>query len=138
MASEALTDQDLETLQKGATGAGTLVALSDRGFFDSFKEAGALARELASAKERSSSEVVRRVAEARGTGFGLTASPQEIERETLAALGEARGILETKAPEEVEQYRSFVLDLARSVASAAGGGEQAEGDALRKIESALG
>lgn len=132
-----LTDQDVETLQKGATGAGTLIALSDRSFFDSFKEAGALARYLAEARANSSSEVVQRVAEARGTGFGLTASADEIERETFAALRDARQILETKAPEEFDQYRSFVLALARSVASAAGGGEDAEAAAVQKIEGAL-
>jgi hypothetical protein len=132
-----LTDQDVETLQKGATGAGTLVALSDRSFFDSFKEAGALARYLAEARANSSSEVVKRVAQTRGTGFGLTAAPEEIERETLAALKDARQILETKAPDELEQYRTFVLSLARSVASAAGGGEDSEAAAVQRIERAL-
>jgi hypothetical protein len=98
MSAAALTDTDIETLRKGATGAATLVAVSDRSFFDSFKEAGAMARYLGDTRENSESEVVRRVAEGSGTGFGLTASPDEIEQGTLEALRESRRILEEKAP----------------------------------------
>ena len=132
------TEQEWEALQKGVTGAGFLVAVSDRSFFDSFKEAGALARHLAEARQASSSELVRELAGARGTGFGLTASPQEIETETLAALREAKETLEARAPDELDAYRGFVLEVAESVGSAAGGGETAESGALEKIRSALG
>ena len=45
MASKAdFSEQEWDQLRKGATGAGMLVAVSDRSFVDSFKEAG-LARE---------------------------------------------------------------------------------------------
>ena len=44
-------------------------------------EAGALAKHLASARESSQSPLIRRLAEGRGTGFGLTDSPAEIESE---------------------------------------------------------
>ena len=54
-----LTEQEREAMQKGATGAGLLVSVSDRGFFDTFKEAGALAKHLAGARQNSTSEVVR-------------------------------------------------------------------------------
>ncbi len=33
------TEQEWESLQKGVLGAGLLVSLSDRSFFDTFKEA---------------------------------------------------------------------------------------------------
>jgi hypothetical protein len=132
------TDEEWDALHRGATGAGLLVSVSDRSFFDSFKEAGALARHLAEARQSSSSELVRELAETRGTGFGLTASPQEIETETLAALREARQALETKAPEELDAYRAFALDVAESVGQAAGGGETAESGALEKIRNTLG
>jgi hypothetical protein len=132
------SEQEWEALEKGVTGAGFLVAVADRSFFDSFKEAGALARHLAEARQSSSSELVRELAETRGTGFGLTASPQEIETETLAALREARQALETKAPEELDAYRAFALEVAESVGQAAGGGETAESGALEKIRNTLG
>jgi hypothetical protein len=133
----ALDDHEIETLRKGATGSGMLVAVSDRSFFDTFKEAGTMARHLAESRRSSSSDVIRQVSEGRGTGFSLTDSPEEIERETMEALRSARTILERKAPAELDEYRSFVLDLARSVSAAAGGGDEAEAAVVRKVEEAL-
>jgi hypothetical protein len=46
-------------------------------------------------------------------------------------------LLQAKAPDELDAYRSFVLDLARSVAAAAPGGDEAEAGAVAKIEAAL-
>jgi hypothetical protein len=135
--SEMLNDSEIETLRKGAMGAGLLVSVSDRGFFDTFKEAGALAKHVAAARGNSESPVVKQLAEGRGAGFGVTTSPSEIESGTLEALRSSRRLLESKAPTEVDAYRSFVLDLARSVAAAAPGGDEAEAGAISKIEAAL-
>ena len=132
------TQEEWEALQKGLTGAGFLMAVSDRSFFDSFKEAGALARHLADARKSGSSELIRELGETRGTGFGFTSSPAEIESETLESLRKATEVLEAKAPEETDAYRSFVLEVAESVGNAAAGGEAAESDTLEKIRSALG
>ena len=137
MNAQPLSEDEIETLRKGATGAAMLVAVSDRSFFDSFKEAGAMAKHLGAARSSSQSPVVREVASGRGTGFGLTASPDEIENGTLDALRSAKELLQTKAPGELDAYRSFVLDLVRSVASAAGGGDEAEAAAIAKVETAL-
>lgn len=136
--SETLTENELETLRKGALGAGLLVSVSDRGFFDTFKEAGTLAKHVAAARGDSQSAVVRQVAEGHGVGFGVTTPPGEIESGTLDALRTSLQVLQTKAPDDVEAYRAFVLDLARSVAAAAPGGDQAEAGAIGKIEAALG
>jgi hypothetical protein len=132
-----LDDSDIETLRKGAMGAGLLVSVSDRGFFDTFKEAGTLAKHVAAARGNSESAVVRRVAEGHGTGFGITSHPGEIETATLDALSASVKLLQAKAPDELDAYRSFVLDLARSVAAAAPGGDEAEAGAVAKIEAAL-
>jgi len=138
MAKKAdFTEQEWESLQKGVVGAGLLVSLSDRSFFDSFKEAGALGKHVAQAKQSSSSELVRELGDLHGTGFGLTASPDKVESETLAALQTAKTTLESKAPDELDAYRRFVLDIAQSVADAAGGGEAAETEAIEKVKSAL-
>lgn len=136
--SEALTEQEIETLRKGAMGAGLLVSVSDPGFFDTFKEAGTLAKHVTAARGSSASAVVRQVAEGHGIGVGVTTPPAEIESGTLEALRSSVQLLESKAPEEVEAYRSFVLDLARSVAAAAPGGDEAEASTIAKIETALG
>jgi hypothetical protein len=131
-------ETEIETLRKGATGAGLLVAVSDRGFFDTFKEAGAMAKHMQAARGNADSPLIRRLAEGRGTGFGLTDSPQEVEQETLAALGSAGELLRSKAPGELDAYRTFVIELARSVSSAAGGGDEAETAAIEKVRTALG
>jgi hypothetical protein len=131
------TDQEWESLQKGVTGAGLLVSLSDRSFFDTFKEAGSLAKHVAEAKRSSSSGLVRELADLHGTGFGLTSSPEEVERDTLEALRSAKATLEAKAPDELDSYRQFVIEIARSVGEAAGGGEREEGAAVEKVESTL-
>lgn len=139
MAKKAdFTEQEWEALQKGVVGAGLLVSLSDRSFFDTFKEAGALGKHVAGAKQSSSSELVRELADARGAGFGLTSSPDKVERETLQALQSAKTTLQSKAPEELEPYRQFVVDVAQSVADAAGGGESVESGAIEKVRSAVG
>lgn len=135
--SETLSESESETLRKGAMGAGLLVSVSDRGFFDTFKEAGTLAKHVAAARGSSDSSVVKQLAEGRGVGFGVTTPPAEIESGTLDALRSSIQLLETKAPGEVEAYRSFVLDLAHSVAAAAPGGDEAEAGAIAKIEAAL-
>jgi hypothetical protein len=138
MSTESLSEGEIETLRKGATGAGLLVTVSDKSFFDTFKEAGAMAKHLAAAKSGSDSELVRKVSEGRGTGFGVTDSPGEVEAETLEALRSSAQLLRDKAPDQLESYRSFVLGLVSSVSSAAEGGEEAEAAAIAKIEGALG
>ena len=97
-----------------------------------------MAKHIANARGKSESPVLQQLAAGRGTGFGMTASAGEVESGTLDALREATELLRTKAPDEVETYRSFVVELARSVSAAAGGGDEAEAAAIAKIEGALG
>ena len=131
------TEREWEALQKGVTGAGLLVSVSDRGFFDTFKEAGALAKHVAQAKQNNSSELVRELADVHGSGFGLTSSPEKVEQETIEALQAAKSALESKAPDEVDAYRQFVLEVAQSVAQAAPGGDTSEAGAVEKVRSAV-
>lgn len=138
MAGKAdFTEEEWDQLRKGATGAGLLVSVSDRSFFDSFKEAASLAKHLAGSRDHDS-QLVRELSAERGTGFGLTAKPKEVETETIEALQGALATLEAKAPDEAEAYRAFVLELAESVGRAAGGGDQAEAATVEKLRGALG
>ncbi len=137
MNAQPLNDTEIETLRKAATGAGMLVAVSDKSFFDSFKEAGSIAKHLAAARGSSESPLIRQLAEGRGTGFGLTATPGEVESGTLEALRSASELLRSRAPDELRAYRDFVLELARSVSAAAGGGDNAEAAVIAKIDGAL-
>jgi hypothetical protein len=131
------TEEEWETLKKGVTGAGLLVSVSDRGFFDTFKEAGALAKHVNEARESHDSELVRELAAIRGSGFGLTTKSDEVEKETVEALRSAIDILRLKAPDDLEAYRSFVLDVAQSVAEAAKGVGAGEAGAVEKIRATL-
>jgi len=132
------TPEEWEALQKGITGAGMLVAISDKGFFDTFKEANALAKHLAQAQKENDNALVRELATAHGKPFGITASPAEIEQGTRETLERAVAALQAKAPDDAAAYRQLVLDVAESVAEAAGGVAPTETEALATIRAALG
>lgn len=66
-----------------------------------------------------------------------TASPQEVESETLAAVQSALETLATKAPDETRNYRQLVLAVATAVADAKDGLSDDETAALGKLREAL-
>ena len=140
MAGKAdFTAEEWEQLQKGALGAALLVSSSDPGFFETFKEAGAVARHFAEARRASASQLVRELAESPpGMQFGLGTSPQELESETVGALEAAAAALRAKAADEEDAYRDFVLEVAESVAQAAGGVDPRETGVIDKVSAALG
>jgi len=139
MATKAdFTQEEWGAMQKGITGAGMLVAISDRGFFDSFKEANALAKHLNEAHAKSGNALVRELAQTHGSPFGMTASPAEVERGTVDALHTAVAALEAKSPDDLAAYKQLVNDVAESVAEAAKGVAPSETVALETIRSALG
>ena len=138
MATKAdFSEDEWKALQKGVTGAGMLVSVSERDFTDSFGEATAIAKYLANQHETSESALVRDLANVRKTGFGLTDSPQEVEAETLEALRSALGTLGAKAADEVDAYKRLVLGLAEHTAGAKGGVGPQETAAIEKLRQAL-
>ena len=132
------TDDEWSALQKGLMGSGMLVSVSDRDLTDTFGEAGALGKYLAGQQVAATSELIRELAKTRGTGFGLTASPDEVRNETMAALATGVPALQAKAPEDVAAYRELVLGLAHAVADAKGGEVAVEREMIDAIEGALG
>jgi len=136
MAGKAdFTSEEWDQLRKGATGAGLLVSGSDRSFMDTFKEAKSLASYLKGSRD-DDSQLVRELSSESGTGFGVVASPSEVEG-TMDSLRAAVETLRAKAPDEVDNYRSFVVELAETVGRSAGGGDEAEAAAVEKIKAAL-
>ena len=131
------TDEEWAAMQKGVVGTGMLVSISDRDFTDTFGEVGALAKYLSAQHEVNESPLMRELAEAHRSGFGLTASPEKVENETLAALRTATGALAAKAPEEVDRYKQLVLGVADHVSEAKGGVTPKETAAIDKIKGAL-
>jgi hypothetical protein len=139
MATRAdFTDEEWKAMQEGIAGAGMFVALVDRGFFDSFKEANALAHHLREAHEHNDSVLVRDLAAGHDRPFGMTSSPEEVEQNTVATLEQAVAVLETKSPDDLPAYRQLVLEVAQSVAEAAKGVSPQETQALDRIRAALG
>jgi hypothetical protein len=137
MAGKAdFTEEEWEQLRKGATGAGLLVSVSDRSFLDSLKEASSFAKYLLGSRE-SDSQLVRELASEHGTGFGAVATPSEVNAAADEALQAAVATLRAKAPDEVESYRAFVLELAEAVGRAAKGGDEAETAAIERVKAAL-
>jgi len=139
MATRAdFTDEEWKAMQEGIAGAGMYVALVDRGFFDSFKEANALAHHLKEAHEHNDSVLLRDLATGHDRPFGMTSSPDEVEQSTVSTLQQAVTVLEAKAPEDLPAYRQLVIEVAESVAEAAKGVSPQENQALDRIRAALG
>jgi hypothetical protein len=139
MATKAdFTDEEWSTLQKGVTGTGMLVSLSDPGFTDSFGEVSKLAKYLAAQHETGATDFIRELANIHGTGFGFTSSQEKVETETLAALQAGIATLAAKAPDESANYRQLVLGVAEAVAEAKGGVKDDETAAIAKVTEALG
>jgi hypothetical protein len=137
MAGKAdFTEVEWKQLQQGVTGAGLTVSTAHRDFTDSFGEAKAVASHLAAHRD-SESALVRDLAGTHSTGFGLVASPKEVEG-TLGALSASIALLEAKAPDEGEAYRALVLDVATAAAEAKGGVKDEERAAIERIKSAVG
>jgi hypothetical protein len=140
MATKAdFTEEEWKALQKGVTGAGMLVSVSDRDFTDTFGEATALAKYMTAQHETNESPLVREIAGSKGSGFGMTASAEKLEAETIQSLETALETLQAKAPDAVEAYRALVLGAADHVANAKGGGtSEREAAAIAKIKEAVG
>ena len=137
MAGKAdFTEEEWEQLRKGATGAGLLVSASDRSFFDSFKEAGSLAKHLAGGRS-GDSQLVRELAGERSTGFGARSSQEELESGTFDALRSSVATLQQKAPDELAPT---ARSCSRSPAGSVGppvAATKAEAATLDKIKQAL-
>ena len=139
MATKAdFSEDEWKTMQKGVTGAGMLVSVSDRDFTDSFGEASAIAKYLGRQRDGGASELIKELAHAKGTGFGLTDSQHAVEAETLDALRTSVSTLTAKAPDELGAYRELVVGIATSVADAKGGVTEVEAATIAKLEEALG
>jgi tellurite resistance protein len=133
-----LTEIEWQTMQRGVTGAGMLVSLADQDFSDSWGESSALAKYLAAQRTVGTTQLMRDLGATHGTGFGLTARPDEVRNGTIEALRSTIALLGQKAPDEVEPYRQLVLGAAAAVAQAKSGVKPSEEAAIAIITEALG
>jgi hypothetical protein len=137
------TEQEWDTVLKGPPAAGTIAATAAKG--GTFKESFAIAKSYAEARQQhGASELLDAIVSAKPeVEHHMYHSYDELKQAGLEQLRDAVGVLASKAtPDEVDDYRRFVLTLADHVANAhredgmaVSGGEQA---AIADITAALG
>src|SRR5581483_6155094 len=113
------TEQEWDAVLQGPPAAGTLVATASKG--GTFKESFAIAKAYAEARqEHGASQLLDEIVSAKPkVDRHLGHSPQEVKSRGLQHVRDAVGVLESKAsPEEVNDYRRFVLTLSEKVAHA--------------------
>lgn len=138
------TEQEWDLVLEGPTSAGMIVITSQRG--GTFRETISMAKAYAEAREdHGQSQLLDEIVSAKPkTDRSHSHSPDELREHGLQNIRDAVALLGTKAePEELEQYRGFVLKLAERVASAhKEGGDgpvsDAERTAIEAISGALG
>jgi hypothetical protein len=150
MAGKAdFTPDEWATMQRALIGAPLLVAVSDGGRWDLGQELQAIGEKLAEARAGHGSELVQALADIAGarTGFHGKMRSHEVEGPALDALRAATATLEAKARDELESFRYFVLDLAKTTAAAARSGpfaltgplvSEREAAAVDRIRAAIG
>jgi len=113
------TEQEWDTVLKGPPAAGMLVATAAKG--GTFKESFAIAKSYAEARQQhGASELLDAITSAKPeVDHHFYHSVDDAKGAALGHVRDAVGVLETKAtPDEVNDYRRFVLSLADHVANA--------------------
>ncbi len=137
------TQEEWDLILEGPPSAGIIVVTAQRG--GSFRESFAIGRAYVEARQQhGDSELLDEIVAARPErDHTRYHSVEELKQAGLQHLRDAVALLERKAtPEEVEDYRRFILNLADRVAKAhREGGEQvseAEQAAIKEISASLG
>ena len=140
---ESFTEEEWELIREAPTSAGMIVLTAQKG--GSFRESFAMAKAYTEARQQhAGSELLDAVVSAKpARDHTHYHSPDELKAAGLGHLRDAVALLEQKAtPQEVEDYRGFVLTLADRVAHAhrEDGVEvsDAERQAIEEIAAALG
>jgi hypothetical protein len=137
------TDEEWKQILEAPPAAGMIVGTAQRG--GTLREAFSMARAYGDArKEHGESELLDEIAstkpEVDRTRYH---SPEELREAGLQHLRDAAALLERKAtPQEVDDYKRFIITLSQRVAEAhKEGGERvsdAEHDAIAAIADAIG
>ncbi|MDX6643310.1 MAG: hypothetical protein QOD76_1272 [Solirubrobacteraceae bacterium] len=137
------TAEEWELILEAPPSAGLIVMTADRG--GTFRESFSLAKAYTEARQQhGQSELLDEIVSTKPkVDRGGAHSPEELKATGLQHLRDAVAVLERKAtPEELEDYRRFVLTVADRVANAhREGGQQvsdAERSAIEEIAAALG
>ena len=138
------TAEEWDTVLEGPTSAGMIVSMAQRG--GSFREVFAMAKAYTEArKDHGDSALLDELVSSKPKVDRTKAhSAEELKEHGLQRIREAVALLEQKAtPQEVDDYRHFVISLAKRVAGAkTEGGDkpvsEAEAAAITAVAEALG
>jgi hypothetical protein len=139
------TDEEWKQILEGPTSAGMVVATAEKG--GTFRETFAMAGAYTDArKEHGASELLDEIVTHRPKTERIKAhSKEELKAGYLDEIRAAVGFVAAKAtPQELGDYRLFVVNLAKKVAAAKeekgseDGVTEAEAGAIAEIEGALG
>ncbi len=127
-----LTEDEAQTLKVGAFGAVFLVANADPGIFnvlrESFAASGAISASTGLVRAVLTSGRLPRLPESSGDVAGVV----------LPALSDSVTILAAKAPAEVANFRSTVVNAVERVAAASDGVSEKESAMVASVREALG
>jgi hypothetical protein len=140
--SSDFTPEDWKVVLEGPPSAGLIVITAQRG--GTFRETISMAKAYTEARQNhGASELLDEIVSAKPKVDRHASSPDDLETKGLQHLRDAVAALEAKAtPQELEDYRGFVVGLAERVAHAHREDGQevsdAERAAIEKIQGALG
>jgi hypothetical protein len=140
MSSKAMfTEDEWHALQWAVTDAMMFVSMADRGFWDTFKEAGAAAKFMAGAKKAGDSPLVHDLAGdiKVGRDRAVTDDIDEMAGEVTARVRQAAEIVAAKAPADLNAFKAFILGIAQATAEATKGVDAHEAQAIEKLRAAL-
>lgn len=138
------TAEEWDTVLEGPTSAGLIVSTAQRG--GSFREILAMAKTYTDArKEHGESELLDEIVSHKPEVDRTRAhSPEELKEHGLQRIRDAVALLTQKAtPQELDDYRRFVISLSERVAGAKSEGDgqpvsDSEKAAIAEISEALG
>jgi hypothetical protein len=113
------TEEEWKLVLEGPPTAGLIVAAAQRG--GTFREAFAISKSYVEArKEHGESELLDEIVSAKPElDRHKLGSPPELKDNGLKIIRDAAALVETKAtPEELDEYKRFVITLAHNVAAA--------------------
>ena len=133
------TEEEWKTVLEAPPSAGLLVIASDRG--GSIRESFSMAKAYTEArKEHGDSQLLDEIVTAKPEmDHTRYHSPEELKEGSVKHITDAVELLKSKAsPEELEEYKKFIVGLANRVAETHKGVTDVEQSAIGEIEAALG
>jgi hypothetical protein len=133
------SEEEWKTVLEAPPSAGLIVIGSDRG--GSIRESFSMAKAYTEArKEHGESELLDEIVSAKPEmDHTRYHSPEELKEGSLKHITDAVALLKEKAtPEELDEYKKFIVALANRVAEAHKGITDTERSVIAEIEGALG